>query len=135
MKKENKEAVFQAFTAKAVQRLKEKKTRKTETLYIPRLDENIKIQSLIYPEIVECTEIEDANDPNKADKYSIYLAVVEPDLKAVAVELREKGEIKEYLEVVDIFTMSEISEISLEVMKLSGAVGGRKVTVVEELKN
>ena len=84
---------------------------------------------------MECTEIEDANDPNKADKYSIYLAVVEPDLKAVAVELREKGEIKEYLEVVDIFTMSEISEISLEVMKLSGAVGGRKVTVVEELKN
>lgn len=135
MKKDNKEAVFQAFTTKAVQRLKEKKTRKTETLYIPSLDENIKIQSLIYPEIVECTEIEDANDPNKADKYSIYLAVVEPDLKAVAVELKEKGEIKEYLEVVDIFTMSEISEISLEVMKLSGAVGGRKVTVVEELKN
>lgn len=131
----DKKSVFQAFTEKAVQRLKEKKARKTETLYVPSLDENIKIQSLIYPEIVECMEIEDENDPNAADKYSIYLAVVEPDLKAVAVKLKERGEIKEYLEVVDIFNMSEISEIAMEVMKLSGVTGNRKVTVVEELKN
>lgn len=131
----DKKSVFQAFTEKAVQRLKEKKTRKTETLYVPSLDESIKIQSLIYPEIVECMEIEDENDPNAADKYSIYLAVVEPDLKAVAVKLKERGEIKEYLEVVDIFNMGEISEIAMEVMKLSGVTGNRKVTVVEELKN
>lgn len=131
----DKKSVFQAFTEKAVQRLKEKKTRKTETLYVPSLDENIKIQSLIYPEIVECMEMEDENDPNAADKYSIYLAVVEPDLKAVAVKLREMGEIGEYLEVVNIFNMGEVSEIAMEVMKLSGVTGSRKVTVVEELKN
>ncbi len=131
----DKKSVFQDFTEKAVQRLKEKKARKTETLYVPSLDENIKIQSLIYPEIVECMEIEDENDPNAADKYSIYLAVVEPDLKAVAVKLKERGEIKQYLEVVDIFDMGEISEIAMEVMKLSGVTGNRKVTVVEELKN
>ena len=133
--KNDKKEVFQAFTAKAIQRLKEKKNRKTETLYVPSLNENIKIQSLIYPEVVECTEIEDENDPNAADKYSVYLAVVEPDLKAVAMELKEKGEIREYVEVVDIFDMSEVSEIAMEVMKLSGVVGNRKVTVVEELKN
>ena len=35
---------------------------------------------------LECTEIEDENDPNAADKYTIYLAVVEPNLKEVAQE-------------------------------------------------
>lgn len=135
MADKNQKEVFQAFTAKAVQRLKDKKTRKTETLYVPSLDENIKIQSLLYPEIVECTEIEDANDPNKADKYSIYLAVIEPNLKEVAQELKAAGEIKEYTDIIDIFEMSEVSDIATEIMRLSGAAGNRKVTVVEELKN
>lgn len=131
----NKDAVFAAFTAKAVQRLKDKRTRKTERLYVPSLDQEIVIQSLIYPEIVECTEIEDANDPNKADKYSVYLAVIEPNLKEVAVQLKKNKEIKEYLEVVDIFDMSEVSDIAMEVMKLSGVLGNKKVTVVTEQKN
>lgn len=131
----NKDEVFRAFAEKAVQRFHEKKYRKQETLYVPSLDEKIKIQSLLYPEIVECTEVENANDPNKADKYAVYLAVIEPDIKRLAMELKDKGEIREYTEVVDIFNMSEISEIAMEVMKLSGAVGNKKVTVVNELKN
>lgn len=134
MEKE-KDAIFKAFTAKAVQRLKDKKVRRFETLYVPSIDQNIKIRNLDYPEIVECTEIEDANDPNASDKYCIYLAVVEPDLKAVAMELKEQGEIKNYPEVVDIFEMSEITEIATEIMKLSKVIGSKKVTVVEELKN
>lgn len=133
--KKEKEVIFNDFTTKAIQRLKEKKTRKYETLYIPSLDENIKIQSLLYPEIVECSEIEDVNDPNKADKYVIYLSVVEPDLKQLAVTLKEKGEIREYTEVVDIFDMAEISQIAMEVMKISGVTGDKKVVVVSELKN
>lgn len=40
-----------------------------------------------------------------------------------------------YPEVVDIFEMSEITEIATEVMKLSKVIGSKKVTVVEELKN
>lgn len=127
--------IFRAFTAKAIQRLKDKKVRRYETLYVPSIDQNIKIRNLDYPEIVECTEIEDANDPNASDKYCIYLAVVEPDLKAVAIELKEQGEIKTYPEVVDIFEMSEITEIAMEVMKLSKVIGSKKVTVVEEQKN
>ena len=127
--------IFRAFTAKAIQRLKDKKTRRYETLYVPSIDQNIKIRNLDYPEIVECTEIEDSNDPNASDKYCIYLAVVEPDLKAVAMELKEQGEIKTYPEVVDIFEMSEIADIATEIMKLSGVIGSKKVTVVEELKN
>ena len=135
MDSKEKDKVFQSFAAKAVKRLQERKTRKYETPHIPSLDENIKIQSLLYPEIVECTEIEDENDPNAADKYAVYLAVVEPDLKQLAVELKDQKEIREYTEVVDIFEMSEISQIAMEVMKISGVTGDRKVTVVSELKN
>lgn len=130
-----KDDIFKAFTAKAVQRLKDKKVRRYETLYVPSLDQNIKIRNLDYPEIVECTEIEDGNDPNASDKYCIYLAVVEPDLKAVAMGLKEQGEIKTYPEVADIFDMSEITEIATEIMKLSKVFGNKKVTVVDELKN
>lgn len=135
MEKKKNEEVFKAFTAKAVQRLKDRKVRKYQTLYVPSLDQNIRIRNLDYPEIVECTEIEDANDPNASDKYCIYLAVVEPDLKAVAMALKEQGEIKTYPDVADIFDMSEVTEIAMEVMKLSKVIGNKKVTVVEELKN
>lgn len=134
MEKE-KDEIFKAFAAKAVQRLKDKKVRRYETLYVPSLDQNIKIRNLDYPEIVECTEIEDANDPNASDKYCIYLAVVEPNLKEVAMELKDQGEIKTYPEVVDIFYMSEITDIAMEIMKLSKVISNKKVAVVEELKN
>lgn len=134
MGKQN-EDIFKAFTAKAIQRIKDKKVTKYKTLHVPSIDQNIKIRGLNYPEIVECAEIEDANDPNASDKYCIYLAVVEPDLKAVATEMKDQGVIKTYPEVVDIFDMSEITEIATEIMKLSGAIGSKKVTVVDELKN
>lgn len=130
-----KDEIFKTFTAKAIQRLKDKKVRRYETLYVPSLEQNIKIRNLDYPEIVECTEIEDVNDPNASDKYCIYLAVVEPNLKEVAMELKDQGEIKTYPEVVDIFDMSEITDIATEIMKLSKVIGNKKVTVVEELKN
>ena len=135
MEAKQKDEVFKAFTAKAVQRLKDKRVRKYETLYVPSIDQNIKIRNLGYPEIVGCTEIEDAGDPNASDKYCIYLAVVEPDLNAVAMELKDQGEIKTYPEVVNIFDMHEITSIATEVMKLSKVIGNKKVTVVEELKN
>lgn len=131
----DKSEVFKSFTNKAIKRFQEKKVRKYRTLHIPSLDENIKIRNLDYPEIVECTEIEDENDPNAPDKYTIYLAVVEPNLKEVAQEMMNQGLIQTYPEVVNIFEMSEITEIATEIMKLSGVLGNKKVTVVEELKN
>lgn len=131
----DKSEVFKSFTNKAIKRFQEKKVRKYRTLHIPSLDENIKIRNLDYPEIVECTEIEDENDPNAADKYTIYLAVVESNLKEVAQEMMNQGLIQTYPEVVNIFEMSEITEIATEIMKLSGVLGNKKVTVVEELKN
>ena len=131
----DKSEVFKSFTNKAIKRFQEKKVRKYRTLHIPSLDENIKIRNLDYPEIVECTEIEDENDPNAADNCTIYLAVVEPNLKEVAQQMMNQGLIQTYPEVVNIFEMSEITEIATEIMKLSGVLGNKKVTVVEELKN
>ena len=61
--------------------------------------------------------------------------MIEPDLKKVAIELKDQGEIKEYPDVVDIFEMSEITDIAMEIMKLSGVIGTKKVQVIEELKN
>lgn len=114
MEKE-KDDIFKAFTRKAMKRLKEKKARKYETLHVPSLDGNIRIRNLNYEEIMECTEIEDSRDPNRSDKYAIYLAVVEPDLKKAAMELKEKGEIRECVEIVDIFEYGEITDIAMEV--------------------
>lgn len=134
MEKE-KDDVFREFTRKAMKRLKEKRVRKYETLHVPSLDGNIRIQNLNYEEIMECTEIDDSRDPNLSDKYAIYLAVVEPDLKKAAMELKEKGEIRECVEIVDMFEYGEITDLATEIMRFSGVLGSRKVTVVEELKN
>lgn len=81
---------LEQFTKKAIQRLKDKKIPKTATLHIPSMDEDIVIRSLTDEEVVECTNIEDDNDPNRADKYAIYMATKTPDLKAVSTELKNR---------------------------------------------
>ena len=43
--------------------------------------------------------------------------------------------LEEPLDIVNIFDMSEVSEIATEVMKLSGVIGAKSVTVVQDLKN
>lgn len=134
MEKTSKNALSE-FSRKAIQRLHDKKIVKHRKLYIPSLDQEITIRNLTYEEVAECTKIDEDNDDNRADRYAIYLAVTEPDLKSSAMQLKDEGEIKEYLEVVDIFEMAEVSDIAMQIMELSGVVGGKKVTVVEEQKN
>ena len=84
----DKSEVFKSFTNKAIKRFQEKKVRKYRTLHIPSLDENIKIRNLDYPEIVECTEIEDENDPNAADPGT---QKPETSSTATADEVKESG--------------------------------------------
>lgn len=132
---EEKKDIFQSFTEKAMKRLEEKKVTKYATLHVPSIDENIRIRSLSSAEILECTSVEDDDHLNKADKYCIYLSVVEPDLRKTAIELKDKGIIHEYPEVVEIFNRDEITDIATEIMKLSGVISKERVTVVDELKN
>ena len=111
------------FSRRALQRLKDKKIPKKQTLHIPSMDIDLTIRSLEYAEIMECLTLEDNGDPKRSDKYSIYLAAVDP----------EERELTQPLDIVNMFDLAEITQISEAIMELSGAMNG-KVTIVEQLK-
>ena len=132
-----KKCTLAELSRRALQRMKDKKIPKKQTLHIPSMDIDLTIRSLEYAEIMECLTLED----KRSDKYSIYLAAVEPNLRDVAREIMgqeaelppEERELKEPLDIVNMFDLSEITQISTAIMELSGAMNG-KVTVVEDLK-
>ena len=70
-----------------MQRLQAKKAHKKQVLHVPSLEQDITIRSLTYNEIAECNEIDDSTDRGRSDKYGVYLAMVEPDLRAAAKEI------------------------------------------------
>lgn len=134
---------LQDFAHAAQQRLRDKKIPKYQTLYIPSLDQNITIRNLTFDEIAECQNIEEPEDSNRADKYCVYLAVTDPDFHAAAKQIMEEERelpaeertLHEALEIVNIFDLTEITEIAMAIMRLSGVISNKKVTVVEGLKN
>lgn len=140
---ENKKSLLAEFSRKAMQRLQAKKAHKKQVLHVPSLEQDITIRSLSFDEISECMEVDDSTDKARSDKYGVYLAVVEPDLKAAAKEIMEaeadlppaERSLLEPLDIVNIFDMTELQQIAVKVMELSGAMGGKGVTVVNELKN
>ena len=83
---ENKKSLLAEFSRKAMQRLQAKKAHKKQVLHVPSLEQDITIRSLTFDEISECMEVDDSTDKARSDKYGVYLAVVEPDLKAAAKE-------------------------------------------------
>lgn len=138
-----KKSFLAEFSRRAVQRLQDKKVPKYRTLHIPSLDTDMRFRNLSYDEITECMNMEDTDDPNRSDKYCIYLAAVEPSLKDVAKEIMESESslpadqrtLLEPLDVVGIFDIGEVQEIAMQVMELSGVLNSTKVTVVDQLKN
>lgn len=138
-----KKSFLAEFSRRAMQRLQDKKVPKHQTLHIPSLDIDLKIRSLTYGEVTECMNLEDNGDSKRSDKYCIYLAAVEPSLKDAAKEVMkeeaslppDQRTVLEPLDIVNIFDMSEITEIATKVMELSGVIGKKSVTVVEQLKN
>ncbi len=127
----NKDAVFNSFIKKAEERLESKKERKTKTIYIPSMDTEIKVRNLTKAEIIECMDVEESQ---KADEYTCYIGVCEPDLKKLAVELKEKGTIKEYTDVVDIFDYHERQVIIKTILTLSGITPGSKTANIVEIE-
>lgn len=127
-----KNEIFSAFLQKASKRLEEVRKRKFVRLYVPSLETEIKIRSLSKAEVAECIEMEDSI---ASDNYSLYLSVVEPDLREVAKSLKEDGKIQEYVDVVEIFNLQERTQIVKEVMKLSGVISDKNVEVIEHIKN
>lgn len=138
-----KKSTLAEFSRRAMQRLQDKKITKFLTLHIPSLDADLKIRNLDYEEVTECMNMDDAGDSKRSDKYCIYLAAVNPSLKDTAKEIMaaeadlpvDQRTLQEPLDVVNIFDMSEITDIAMKVMELSGVIGTKKVTVVEQLKN
>lgn len=139
----DKKSFLAEFSRRAMQRLQDKKVPKYRTLHIPSMDADMKFRNLSYDEITECMNMDDTGDPNRSDKYCIYLAAVEPSLKDVAKEIMESESglpadqrtLMEPLDVVGMFDISEIQEIAVQIMELSGVMNGAKVTVVNQLKN
>lgn len=140
-----KRSLLAEFAQKSLQRLEAKKRPRYQTLHIPSLDMDIKIRSLTTAEFMECQESAKASgDNNMADKNCLYLAVVEPSLKDTAKEImaQEAGlsadqkQILVPLDIVNIFEQYETDAIVTEIMRLSGFIGDKKVTVVADaLKN
>ena len=139
----DKKSFLAEFSRRAMQRLQDKKVPKYRTLHIPSLDTDMRFRNLSYDEITECMNMEDTDDPNRSDKYCIYLAAVEPSLKDVAKEIMESESslpadqrtLLEPLDVVGMFNIGEIQEIAMQIMELSGVLNNAKVTVVDQLKN
>ena len=77
-----------------------------------------------------------SDDIYAGDKYSVYIATVEPDLREIASKMKEAGKITEYVDVVDMFEIYEIRQLADKIMELSGVTGKNKIEVItENLKN
>lgn len=129
-----KKNLLQEFTAKAVQRLRDKKIGKTKKLHVQSMDMDIIIRNLKTHEI---SEVVDIDDNIEMTRYCTYIGILEPNMQQLAKELKASGDIYKPVDAVDIFEMHEINEIADEIMKLSGATAEKsaKVKVVEDLKN
>ena len=124
---------FEAWVAKATQRLEAKRTPKRQQLHIPSLDDVITVRSLTSSEIADIVD-NDTEDSIRHDKRLVYTAVVEPDLHAIAKQLQEAGQIVDPLDVTEMLTQHERAEIVMKVMNLSG-VTGDSISVVDNQKN
>lgn len=124
---------FEAWVAKATQRLEAKRIPKHQRLYIPSLDDVITVRSLTSSEIADIVD-NDNDDSIRQDKRLVYTSVVEPDLHALAKQLQEAGQIVDPLDVTDIFDQHECAEIVLQIMEISG-ITGDSISVVDAAKN
>ena len=124
---------FEAWVAKATQRLEAKRIPRKRRLYIPSIDEEITVRSLTTSEIADVMDSDDT-DSLRQDKRAVYTAVVEPDLHALAKQLQEAGQIVDPMDVTDIFEHHERAEIVLQVMEISG-ITGYSISVVDSAKN
>lgn len=124
---------FEAWVAKAAQRLEDKRVPRKRRLYIPSLDEEITIRSLTTREIADFMDNDD-EDSLRQDKRAVYTSVVEPDLHAMAKQLQEAGQIADPLDVTEIFDQHERAEIVLQVLEISG-ISGDPVSLVDNIKN
>ena len=83
-------------------------------------------------EIMEYINMDNGDDPNRSDKHAIYLTSMEPSLRDLATELKDAGEIQQYMDIMNMFPVREIRGIAKQIMEQSGVLGGEDVTLVEQ---
>lgn len=121
---------FEAFAKKAKAKIEERKKRKTKRLFVEALGEEIEVRSLSDEELSDCLDYSENNI--KTDKYTIYYA--SQTLRELARYMKEAGDIKEEVEVCDMFSPADRSAIANEILALSGMKDKKSVSEVEELK-
>lgn len=140
-----KKNTLEIFKEKASRALRRRKSFRTFTMQFPSFanDEDgepleIKFKALSDEEINEVVAYE-GEQANDSDKYAVYIASVEPSLKDLALELQKQGEINTPLEIMSMFELHEILEASSIIMKESGVLSDKKVTLkdraLDNLKN
>lgn len=140
-----KKNTLEIFKEKASRALRRRKSFRTFTMQFPSFanDEDgealeIKFKALSDEEINEVVAYE-GEQANDSDKYAVYIASVEPCLKDLALELQKQGEINTPLEIMGMFELHEILEASSIIMKESGVLSDKKVTLkdraLDNLKN
>lgn len=131
MKDQAKVLSFEAFSKRAVAKIEERKKRRTKMVHIGDLDADIEIRGMSAQEINECMEYSEDNITN--DKYLVYVA--SKTLQELAYYMKENGQIKNELEVMDMFSDVDRSQLARKVVELSGIYDETTVSEVEEIKN
>lgn len=128
------------FARRASQRRRDRQVKTKFTIHVPSFEQDMEFQTLMDDEVREILSSQsDDDDSDRQDKLTIYNASVSPNLKETASELKEAGELVEYLEIMDMFTISEIHSMAKIILEKSGVMGGDRPRLVEkaieDLKN
>lgn len=126
-----KEINFEKFAKKAAEKIEERKKRRKKILYSKELDEKIEIRGLTTEEFLDASEY--SENKNEVDKYTIYYA--SETLQDLASYMVKEGIIKEHLEVMNMFSITDISKLANEIIELSGLNDESSISEVSELKN
>nr|DAN30801.1 MAG TPA: hypothetical protein [Caudoviricetes sp.] len=121
---------FKSFAEKAVRKMEERKKRRVKKYYIGDLDEQIELRGLSSEEFNDCLNY--SEDNVLVDKYTIYYA--SSTLQELAKYMVDEGIIKEQLEIMDMFLISDRTKLANEVLALSGMKDKSTVSDVDELK-
>lgn len=121
---------FKSFAEKAVRKMEERKKRRVKKYYIGDLDEHIELRGLSSEELNDCLNY--SEDNVLVDKYTIYYA--SSTLQELAKYMMDEGIIKEPLEIMDMFLISDRTKLANEVLALSGVKDKSTVSDVDELK-
>ncbi len=122
---------FAAFARKAKEKIEERKKVRKAVMHVGDIGFDITLRGLSDQEIDECAKYSEDDFIN--DKYTVYFA--SSTLQELARYMKENGQIRNELEVMDMFSKSDRKALAHKVLELSGIYDNTTVNEVDELKN